>query len=180
MKPIEVHRQMKVQYGDACLSLQKVYEWSRKFRNGVTSLTDAPHPDQAHHVVTPESTEAAEAIVMENRHVTVDEIAENLNISHGSVHHMIHDVLRFHKVSARWCQGSSLQNSKSDAMMPVKNFCGALKQKVMASLRESLQETKPGYTTTNPKQREQARNDAIPHHQNPRSSGCSHLQGRLC
>ena len=32
----------------------------------------------------------------------MDEIAANLNISHGSAHHVIHDVLRFHKVSARW------------------------------------------------------------------------------
>jgi hypothetical protein len=25
-KPIEIHRRMKVQYGEACLSLQQVYE----------------------------------------------------------------------------------------------------------------------------------------------------------
>ncbi|PNF20255.1 hypothetical protein B7P43_G15456 [Cryptotermes secundus] len=37
VKRIEVHRQMKVRYGDACLSQQQVYEWSRKFRNGVMS-----------------------------------------------------------------------------------------------------------------------------------------------
>ena len=34
VKPIEIHRRMKVQYGDACLSQQQVYEWSRKFTNG--------------------------------------------------------------------------------------------------------------------------------------------------
>ena len=27
VKPIEIHRRMKVQYGDACLSRQQVYEW---------------------------------------------------------------------------------------------------------------------------------------------------------
>jgi len=26
VKPIEIHRRMKVQYGDACLSLQQVYD----------------------------------------------------------------------------------------------------------------------------------------------------------
>ena len=36
VKPIEVHQRMKFQYGDACLSQQQVYEWSRKFANGVT------------------------------------------------------------------------------------------------------------------------------------------------
>ena len=68
----------------------------------MTSVTDALHPDQAYRVVTPESTAAVEAIVMENHCVTVDEIATNLNISHSSAHHMIHDMLRFHEVSARW------------------------------------------------------------------------------
>jgi hypothetical protein len=37
VKPIEIHRQMKVQYGDACLSLQKMYKWTRKFMNGIRS-----------------------------------------------------------------------------------------------------------------------------------------------
>jgi hypothetical protein len=71
-KPIEIHRRMKVQYGDACLSLQQVYEWSRKFRNSVTSVADAPRSGQAHRVMTPESIAAAEAIVMDNRRVTVN------------------------------------------------------------------------------------------------------------
>jgi hypothetical protein len=37
VKPIEIHRRMKVQYGDACLSLQQVYEWNKKFMNGIRS-----------------------------------------------------------------------------------------------------------------------------------------------
>ena len=35
---------MKVQYGDACLSLQQVYEWTRKSMNGISSVTDSPRP----------------------------------------------------------------------------------------------------------------------------------------
>jgi hypothetical protein len=37
VKPIEIHRQMKVQYGDACLSLQQVCEWSKKFMKSFRS-----------------------------------------------------------------------------------------------------------------------------------------------
>ena len=48
MKPTEIHQQMKVQYGDACRSLQHVYEWSSKFVNGSSSVTDSPRPGQAH------------------------------------------------------------------------------------------------------------------------------------
>jgi hypothetical protein len=42
VKPIEIHRPMKVQYGDACLSLQQVYGWTKKFMNGISSVTDCP------------------------------------------------------------------------------------------------------------------------------------------
>ena len=69
VKPIEIHRRMKVQYGDACLSLQQVYEWNRKFMNGISSVTVSPRLSQAHRVVTPEAIAAVEAIVNENRRV---------------------------------------------------------------------------------------------------------------
>jgi len=102
VKSIEIHRRMKFQYGDACLSQQQLYEWSRKLANGVTSVEDAPCPGQAQRVVTPQNIAAVEATVMENRRVTRNDIAASLKISHGSAHHIVHDVLQFHKVSARW------------------------------------------------------------------------------
>jgi hypothetical protein len=43
VKPIKIHRRMKDKCGDACLSQWQVYEWNRKFTNGVTSVEDAPH-----------------------------------------------------------------------------------------------------------------------------------------
>jgi len=75
VKLIEIHRRMKIQYGDACLSLQQVYEWTRKFMNGISSVTDSPRPGQAHPVVTPEGIAAVETIVKENRRVRVNEMA---------------------------------------------------------------------------------------------------------
>jgi len=97
VKPIEIRRRMKVQYGDACLSLQQVYQWTRMFMDGISSVTDSPRPGQAHPVVTPEGIAAVEAIVKENRRVTVNEIAAHLDMSHGSAHHIVQDVLQFHK-----------------------------------------------------------------------------------
>jgi hypothetical protein len=97
VKPIKIHRRLKVQYGDACLSLQEVCEWTKKFMNGVSSVTDSPRPGQAYRVVTPEATVAVEAIVKENCRVTVYEIAAHLGMSHGSAHHIVHDFLQFYK-----------------------------------------------------------------------------------
>ena len=83
---------MKVQYVDACVSLQQVYEWNRESMNGISSVTDSPVAGQAHPVVTPEAIAAVEAIVKENRRVTANEIAAHLGMSHRSENHIVHDV----------------------------------------------------------------------------------------
>ena len=75
-----------------------MYEWNRNFLN-VSSVKDSPRTRQAHRVVTPEANSAVEAIVKENRRVTVHEIAARLDMSHGSAHHIVHDILLFHKNS---------------------------------------------------------------------------------
>ena len=77
VKRIEIHRRMKVQYGDPYLSLQQVYRCTRQFMNGISSITDSPRPGQAHPVVTPEGIAAVEDIVKENRSVAANEIARN-------------------------------------------------------------------------------------------------------
>jgi len=66
--------------------------------NGISSVTDSPRPGQAHRVVTPEGTAAVEAIVKENRRITVNETAAHLDMTHGSAHGFVRDVLQFHKV----------------------------------------------------------------------------------
>jgi hypothetical protein len=47
--------------------------------------------------VTPEAIAAVEAIVKVNHCITANEIAAHLDMSHGSAHHIVHDVLQFHK-----------------------------------------------------------------------------------
>jgi len=70
--------------------------------NGISSVTDSPRPGQAHRVVTPESIAVVEAVVKENCPVTANEIAVHMDMSRGSAHHIVHDVLQFHTVSASW------------------------------------------------------------------------------
>ena len=82
VKPFEINRRMEVQNGDACLSLQEVYELSRNFLNSVSSVKKSPRPGQAHRVEAPEAIGAVEAILKENRSVTVHEIAAHLDMGH--------------------------------------------------------------------------------------------------
>ena len=89
-----------MQYGDACLSLQQVYKWDRKFKNGVSSVADAYRPSGPHTAYTPARVEHLKQVTQENRHVTTAEVAFEIGIGHGCAHHIMHDVLQYHKVRA--------------------------------------------------------------------------------
>jgi hypothetical protein len=46
VKPIEIHCRMIMKYGDRCMSCTQMYEWTEKFKNGVTSVEDSrPGPE---------------------------------------------------------------------------------------------------------------------------------------
>ena len=102
VKPIEIHRWMRIQYGDRCMSHTQVYEWTEKFKNNVTSTDDSPRPGPAFTAVTKDNIAAVENMIRENRSITFKEVASLLDISVGSAHHIIHDELKFRKVCARW------------------------------------------------------------------------------
>ena len=95
VKPIEIHRRMRIKYGDWCMNRTQVYDWTEKFKNGVTNVEDSPRPGPAY-------TAVAENMIRENRRVTVKDVASRLYISVVSAHHIIHDELKFQNVCAKW------------------------------------------------------------------------------
>ena len=102
MNPSEIHHRMKMQCGDTCLSLQQVYDWDRKFKSGVSSVADAARSGRPHTADTPEMVAAVECLLRENHHIMLYEVVSELNMNHGSAHHIIHNMLGFRKVSAKW------------------------------------------------------------------------------
>uniref|UniRef100_UPI00358E45B7 nucleotide exchange factor SIL1 n=1 Tax=Myxine glutinosa TaxID=7769 RepID=UPI00358E45B7 len=85
-----------------CLLLQQVYDCDRKFKSGVSSVADAARSGWPHTADTPKMVAGVECVLRENRCIMLDEVVSELNISHGSAHHIIHNVLGFCKVSAWW------------------------------------------------------------------------------
>lgn len=52
--------------------------------------------------MTMQSISEVERLVHENCHVPINEMAESINVNCGTVHYMIHNILRYHQVSNRW------------------------------------------------------------------------------
>jgi len=72
------------------------------FKNGRTSVMDAERSGRPSTSTTDEKLEEARPIILTDRRVTIEEIALQLGISQGTAYSLVHDILGFHKVAARW------------------------------------------------------------------------------
>jgi hypothetical protein len=99
-------------------------------------------------------------------------------MGHGSAHRVIHDVLQFHKVSARWVPWQLTPEMKW-CVDTCKELVWCLEAEGNLLLFENRhwQLNLGALTPTGNKQNKQEM-VSFPHHQNPRSYGHSHLQGR--
>ena len=69
---------------------------------GHTSVKDEPRQGRPSEVNTPEKQQAVNDLILAERRITVEEVAQQLDISTGTAHHKICEVLKFSKVSYRW------------------------------------------------------------------------------
>ena len=89
-------------YGDDALSYDLVKRWHREFKHGRKSVETAPRPGRPPSAIDDASVRQVEAAILEDRRITIRQIAQEVKISSGSVETIIHDHLHMHKVSARW------------------------------------------------------------------------------
>jgi hypothetical protein len=96
----EMHRRMSVQYGNSVMSQRIVCEWIERFRNVRTSVKYGEGTGRQFTSITDADVEQVYVMILQNRQVTVDEVAHQLQIIHGSAYEIIHNRLAFHKVCA--------------------------------------------------------------------------------
>ena len=72
------------------------------FKNGWTRAMDAERSGRPSTSKTDEKLEEARPIILADRRVTIQEITLQLGISQGTAYSLVHYILGFHKVAARW------------------------------------------------------------------------------
>ena len=103
--PIDIHRRMKLVYGEACVDVSTVRRWAKEFAETSPAETDlhdqarCGRPNSASDV---QHQERVDEIIQANRRIKVRDVSEMLGISVGSAQYIIHDVLGYRKVCARW------------------------------------------------------------------------------
>ena len=98
----EIHCELTNVYGSSAPSYAQVKFWVGEFKRSRTSLEDETRSGRPSDATDEEMCNKVRDLVYSDRRIKVEEIANALHISHGSVSITLHDRLGMHRLTARW------------------------------------------------------------------------------
>ncbi|CAF1537338.1 unnamed protein product [Adineta ricciae] len=98
----QIYEELTVAYGSDAVSYSTVANWVQRFSSGRESLKDDPRVGRPITVVTQQNIAAVKCLVEDDPHISIDYIADVLDISHGSVDTILKHRLKLRKLSSRW------------------------------------------------------------------------------
>ena len=118
----EIHSELADVYGSSAPSYAQVKFWVGEFKRGRTSLEGKARSGRPLDATDEEMCKKVRDLVYSDRRIQVEEIAQALGISHGSVSTILHDRLGMRKLTAR-----RVPKSLSDEQMATRaSVCSAL------------------------------------------------------
>ncbi|XP_014773414.1 uncharacterized protein LOC106871457 [Octopus bimaculoides] len=100
--PVNIHRRLQHVFEDNTLDYSNVCRFNRPLKDkkvGTVSVADKPHSGWPSPSENPANKAKADALIREDRRITLDELAENLEVSHGSAYNLV-ESFGFSKVCA--------------------------------------------------------------------------------
>ncbi|GBM14325.1 hypothetical protein AVEN_55324-1 [Araneus ventricosus] len=107
---------MKEVYGEQCLARCTKFGWYQRYEAGRVNIKELPRPGQVHVVTNCAKISALGELIQQNLQITTSEIAVELSISKGTVHHIIDKKLGYGKVCAQWVPNHLSDNRKTARM----------------------------------------------------------------
>ncbi|GBO07478.1 hypothetical protein AVEN_192657-1 [Araneus ventricosus] len=95
-----------------------IFWWCQRYEAGRVNIKDLPRPGQAHVVTNSATISDVDELKRQNRRIPTREIAVELSISKGNVHHIIHKKPGYDKVCAH-CAPKHLSKNQKTARMGV-------------------------------------------------------------
>ncbi len=126
-RPADIHRQISAVYG-IIMSVQMVRQWVCKFDEGRTEVHDAPRVGRPTDTVNKNSVSAIRALIEEDCRITLDIIQRALaeeqfiEISRGSLHNTMKDVLDLSKLSMCWVSKNLSEDHRKARMGAALHF----------------------------------------------------------
>ncbi|CAK9833043.1 Mariner Mos1 transposase [Anthophora retusa] len=88
-------------HGKLCLLKTQTYKWYKAFKEGREKVQDLPRAGRPSTVSTDENIEKIKKMIIDNRRLSVREVAHEVEMSHMSVHNILTEVLGIRRVAAR-------------------------------------------------------------------------------
>lgn len=98
----EVNSDLQTVYGDSVLTYACIRKWFRRFSEGRESVQDDERKGRPVSVKTETLVSSVENYVLEDRRVSVRNIAESFSISYGTAQEILTGNLGMRRVCARW------------------------------------------------------------------------------
>jgi len=95
-------------YGEDCLSCTQCHEWYQHFKSGRTSIEDDPKSRRSSTSMDVYHVEKVFVVTLQNRRLTVREVAEEVGICKSSCHLILTEKRKIRRVAAKFVPRHSL------------------------------------------------------------------------
>ena len=89
-------------YGDQAPSYATVKRWAKWFCEGGEEIEDEARPGRPITETTSENIEQVRLLIDDDPHITIEEVQEQTDLSHGTVQRIISDHLNLRKATTRY------------------------------------------------------------------------------
>ena len=98
----ETFEMLQQAYGNEAMSRARCFEWHSRFKSGRTSLEDNERSGRPSTSTTPENFEEIKQIVYQDRRITINEVADIVDASFGTVQAILTSYLNMRHVAAKF------------------------------------------------------------------------------
>ena len=109
----ETYGMLQTAFGASCKNRASVFEWHKRFKEGMESVRDDERCGRSKEVRTPELIGQIKNFMDKDRRVSIETISAQLDVSVGTVHTIIREELKMRSLS----QGCSEKIRKKDVVM---------------------------------------------------------------
>src|ERR1051325_11336911 len=102
---VETIRKIQQAFREEAMGTTQIKEWYNRFKDGCTSVESEARSGRPSTSRNEIAIDQIRTLVMQDRRITIRELADKTGVSIGSVHSIMTEVLGFRRISAKFAKG---------------------------------------------------------------------------